>query len=430
MKCRKKPKPEPGVEIRPLRDQAGVYYVFRVRWKDKATGRRLVETFDSMDDALDFRAQLRLSRRRGTLDELERGRVTLNEFIAFQWWPNAAIPTLEDGTLKIYRTMIRAHLAPRIGDMQLRHITAAKVAKLRADLERDGIGPTSTRKALTVLQSIMRSAAEWGEVPANPVASVRKPKQHKKPVHPPAPEQVERIRRLMSPQDAALLAALAYSGLRPQEATALRWSAVGRSTILVEAKNVSGQIYQWQKNHSGYRTVRLLDPLRAILEEYKPDGAGPRDLVFPRPDGTPWNMDHDWPNWRNRNYAPARVLVPGVGPRPYDLRHAFASLLLHQGVQPVAVAEELGHSLQTLMDRYAHIINDLRGQPAEDAAATIASAQQRVASEPAPTVGPRPKAAGKNSRGPWTWWDLRTTANGSKAAPRPQNAPTRKDEND
>ena len=43
-------------------------------------------------------------------------------------------------------------------------------------------------------------------------------------------------------------------------------------------------------------------------------------------------------------------------PRPYDLRHSFASLLLAEGRQPVYVAKQLGHSLAVLLSTYAHLI--------------------------------------------------------------------------
>ena len=41
-------------------------------------------------------------------------------------------------------------------------------------------------------------------------------------------------------------------------------------------------------------------------------------------------------------------------PRPSDLRHGFASLLLAEGRRPVYVARKLGHSLAVLLETYAH----------------------------------------------------------------------------
>ena len=45
-------------------------------------------------------------------------------------------------------------------------------------------------------------------------------------------------------------------------------------------------------------------------------------------------------------------------PRPYDLRHSFASLLLAEGRQPLYVARQLGHSVAVLLSSYAHLIDE------------------------------------------------------------------------
>ena len=61
--------------------------------------------------------------------------------------------------------------------------------------------------------------------------------------------------------------------------------------------------------------------------------------------------------------------------RPYDLRHAFASLLLHEGRSLVYVAEQLGHTVATLSADYAHVIAELRHQPPLPAAEAILRAR-------------------------------------------------------
>jgi len=38
-----------------------------------------------------------------------------------------------------------------------------------------------------------------------------------------------------------------------------------------------------------------------------------------------------WRNWHKRSYKPVAEAVGINGARPYDLRHAFASLLIHEG---------------------------------------------------------------------------------------------------
>jgi integrase len=54
----------------------------------------------------------------------------------------------------------------------------------------------------------------------------------------------------------------------------------------------------------------------------------------------------------------------------YDLRHSFASLLLHEGRSVIYVARQLGHGAALTMRTYGHVIDELEDQPrvgAEDA---------------------------------------------------------------
>jgi integrase len=64
-------------------------------------------------------------------------------------------------------------------------------------------------------------------------------------------------------------------------------------------------------------------------------------------------------------------------PRPYDLRHSFASLLLAEGRQPLYVARQLGHSLGVLLETYAHLIEEYAEAQRIDAEHEIDSARQQ-----------------------------------------------------
>jgi site-specific recombinase XerD len=47
--------------------------------------------------------------------------------------------------------------------------------------------------------------------------------------------------------------------------------------------------------------------------------------------------------------------------RPYDLRHAFCSLLIAEGASVVEVARQAGHAPTMTLDTYAHVMADLDG---------------------------------------------------------------------
>lgn len=363
------PPPKPatprGIEPRLRRAaQGGWTWRFRVRWRDSATGRRLVEEFDTVDDALDFQAQLRLGRRRGALAELDRGRISVREFVAREWWPKDAGRNLERSTLTSYKIVYNLHLLPRVGRLELRQLAPPVVQTLREDLEADGIGAPTIRRAMAILQAICRYAVAKGEIASNPVKEVRKPRVKRRlAIIAISPQQVERLRAQLDVESAALISLLGYEGLRPEEALALEDAKLGRASILIDQKNVDGVIVSGQKTDRPPRSPQYFKTVRKDVADHRFAASRPPGctLLFARADGEPWR-EYDYRNWRRRVFRPAvkRAGLPIT--RPYDLRHACASLLLHAGWPLTEVADHLGHSVDTLARDYAHVIAELKGK--------------------------------------------------------------------
>ena len=153
---------------------------------------------------------------------------------------------------------------------------------------------------------------------------------------------------------------LAYAGLRPGEALALRWGDIGERTILVDRALSYGEVKSTKTRAS--RSVRMVRPLKSELAKLRMRNGRPGDeeLVFPAHDGQAWNED-DWRNWRRRVFEPAAERV-GLGRvRPYDLRHSFVSLLIAEGRSIVEVARQAGHSATMALDTYGHVFDELDG---------------------------------------------------------------------
>ena len=107
--------------------------------------------------------------------------------------------------------------------------------------------------------------------------------------------------------------------------------------------------------------------------------AASSELLFPRADGKPWTRD-DWNNWRNRCFVPTMRALGVTDVRPYDLRHSFCSLLIHEGQSVVEVAAQAGHAPTMTLNTYAHVFEELKGGARLDAEAQIRVA--RVAHVP------------------------------------------------
>jgi integrase len=79
-------------------------------------------------------------------------------------------------------------------------------------------------------------------------------------------------------------------------------------------------------------------------------------------------------------YAPVATEAELDGSPPYELRHAFCSLLIAEGLSVVEIAQHAGHSPTMTLDTYGHVIEELAGaerRPAED---VIREAREAVAS--------------------------------------------------
>jgi integrase len=194
-----------------------------------------------------------------------------------------------------------------------------------------------------------------------------------------APGLVEAMRTRLHARgrerDAALLVLLAYAGLRPGEALGLEWRHVRERTLLVEQAVADGRV-KGLKNRRRSRAVRLLEPLREDLERRRVGGGA----VCARPDGGYWR-ETDWRNWRRRVFRPVAEEVGLVGARPYDLRHAFASLLIAEGrMSIVEIAAQLGHNPTVCLDIYGHAMAERWAGEVRSAEALIGAARGRESS--------------------------------------------------
>lgn len=414
-----RPRPIPGVEIRERHPRGGgVRYSYRVRFQN-ARGEREGRTFDCAQDAVDFRARLRLLKRACDLGVLDSGREPLEQFMV-DFWRLYAETRLEPSTRRKYSCLWSKHIHKRLGAMELRQITPLVVSEFILELQRDGVGTPTIRSCLGLLQSMFARAVEWDRTRVNVVKLIAKPRARRaRAIKLLRPVDVEALRRQMLAnhkhglRDATLASVLAYAGLRPEEALALEYQHLRGSTIMIEQKWVDGEIVPGQKTTRPPRFPPLLEVLRADIHDYELACGRTDGLIFARPDGAPWH-DGDWRNWRSRVWQPACEAVglatitftTGVkdgrrkpkrtynGPVPYDLRHSFASLLIHESRHSITqIAEWMGHSPATLLSHYAHVIADVAGKstlPSEQAIKAARSTRSSMASSNSTPLRGRP----------------------------------------
>ena len=314
--------------------------VWRVRWRDEL-GRNRSRVLGRKADAEAFDAEVRRMKRTRELGMLDGGQRTLTD-LGELWWRLHG-ETLKRGTQETYAAAWDTHVKDRLGPMKLRDLDAQTILAFRVDLEKAGVGPAAVRKSMALLHGVLQRGVEWGWIANNPAASIRKPAPvRQRAVTPLTPADIEALRthHLMHDRrrDATLISVLAYAGLRPGEALALTWRHVGNRSLLVDGAVAYGEIGATKTGST--RSVPLLGPLADDLHVWWEVSGKPGDseLVFPGRDGRPWSKEA-YKSWTRRSYAQPAKYLKIASTRPYDLRHSFVSLLIHEGRSVVDVAQ-------------------------------------------------------------------------------------------
>jgi integrase len=321
-----------------------------VRWRDGTRNRQ--RTFDRRADAQRWDAEVRHRRQLGSLASLDAGTGTLDAYVTGTWAPTYA-PLLAPRTREVYGHTYDRLIAPTLGGLPLARITPGVVSRWQAS--QLAHGHDALVKARTVLGSILQTAIEGELLTANPLRAVRAPRRPLRPeVRPLAPAAVEALRGQLGHRDAVLVSLLGYAGLRPGEARTLRWGHVHERTLVIGAAKTRSR-----------RTVRLLDPLAHDLREWRMACGRPADdvPVVPRPSDDGVLSAKSFNVWRGETFVPALKAAGLDRARPYDLRHSFASLLLHEGRSVIYVARQLGHNARYTLGTYGHVIDELDDRP-------------------------------------------------------------------
>ena len=150
------------------------------------------------------------------------------------------------------------------------------------------------------------------------------------------------------------------------------WWKLDASSRL-ERATLKGYASHWNRHmlpRLGHMPLRDITPLTVTRFRAELEQAGVGDETIRR-----WLVllqgGHDYRNWRRRHFEPAAKAVGLDKARPYDLRHSFASLMLHEGrVSIVDLASQLGHSPTMTLNTYGHVIAELREAPQRDRADT------------------------------------------------------------
>ena len=348
---------------------------WRVMWREPGGGQRS-KTFTGERDARRADREIASRLELGTVGITPKGKAMTGADL-YADWKTSASARLSVNSMSGYAAAWK-HLQPLIGSQDVRLLDGPACAAVADQLNVAGHGKATQAKCLALLSALLRHAVMRRLLPSHPMRGVVRVPQPKRRrvVEPPTPETIWRLADAVEALDGGagrvLVLLMGFAGLRPEEALALDWRDVGQRTLNIDKAAVHGVVGPTKTGSA--RTVDLVPALEAELVSWRlASGLPAKGLVL----GKLWN-DSAYRNWRKRKYQPAAEAVD-ASPRPYDLRHAFASLLLAEQRNVLDVAAQLGHAPSMCLDTYGHVMRELAGGRKVNAAKAVERARKSVA---------------------------------------------------
>lgn len=282
-----------------------------------------------------------------------------------------------------YHAALSRLIGTDAGNTKLCDLKTSDLYAWERDMYEDGLRENTVAHYHAFVAQVLKHAVNEGDIARSPVVGMRAPKRRPKPVNAltqsGAETVLERARSMGTSPLAVSITLALTSGMRRAEICALRWLDID-----IE-KRVMHVTHGLSKAHGGFRMDTPKDPAGGDATRDIEFGAGLADLFVRRKAamlaeavsvGIAWDdtlfvtgtvdgrfknpeiLDQEWAmlmkleGWKGTQGQPLRF---------HDLRHAFATLAIANGMDVMVLARILGHrDATTTLNVYATALADAK----------------------------------------------------------------------
>ena len=312
---------------------------------------------------------------------LEPNDTTLKEWL--ELWQDEYLEDVKQSTADRYKSCIRIHIIPALGDTRLMDLRASTIQKFLNQCKKvDGLSEKSVKNIRLVLHKALEQAIEDEQIKKNPCDRAKVPSYDDPPkeMRPLKDHEVPMfLQAIKGHQFESLFYVALFTGMRESELIGLTWDCIDfqHGTI-----HIYRQLRKTREKKGSYvftslknKQTRTFSPPQNVLDVLKKVKIRQAELRLKA--GSSWSNPDDlvFTNDLGKHVATFTVykyfkeVVTQIGlpeMRFHDLRHGYATLALQNGVDVKTVSNNLGHSTTAFtMDKYGHVTETMMKDSAD-----------------------------------------------------------------
>ena len=319
---------------------------YRAYWNNPFTKAREHASFATLKEAKKYDSEIRhrLKYEKESFRPVEEEAVvtggTVHEIVALYLSNSKMSPKNMEDTLHHLKSLFAS-----MGKREVSTLTKKDIVMFMQSEERRGLKTLTAHRRVSILRSALSWASEHGYLDVNPLAGIKIPKGRPERIAPPSLAEFSSL-MAVAPNHLQRVLLLSVSlGVRvgESELLSMKWQDFDIERGIV-------RVWSADKNpNKPYRDVPIRADLMEDIKQWQIEDAAllPATIVHYKGNAV-GSIKTAW-NTCKRNAGITRRL------RPYDLRHAFATLSLDGGADIKAVAENMGHSdASMILKHYQH----------------------------------------------------------------------------